>query len=89
MGREGRKSRLAKAAGGTKHICKSKSKGTEGYRPLLEAPMSKNGTPLWREAYLQVKMYKNTCVSQLVSSSLRQLISQLASLSVSQLVRYS
>ena len=25
---------------------------------ILEVTMSKNGTPLWREAHLQVKMYK-------------------------------
>ena len=26
--------------------------------PFLEVKMFKNGTPLWREAHLQVKMYK-------------------------------
>ena len=41
-----------------KHICKSKCEKTDGLRPLLEGRMSKNGTPLWRQAHLQVKMYK-------------------------------
>ena len=44
---------------GAKHICKSKYKKTDGLSSLLEVEMSKNGTPLWREAHLQVKMLKN------------------------------
>ena len=34
---------------GTKHV---------SFRPLFEVEMLKNGTPLWREAHFQVKMYK-------------------------------
>ena len=41
-----------------KHICKSKCQNTDGPRPVLEVQMSKNGTPQWREAHLQVKMHK-------------------------------
>ena len=33
-------------------------KKTEGFRPLFEVKMSKNCTPLWREAHFQVKMLK-------------------------------
>ena len=68
------KSSLAKAAGaevavladrwkmarrcGAKHICKSKCAKHSNLGPILEVPMFKNGTPLWREAHLQVKMRK-------------------------------
>ena len=68
------KSSLAKAAGaevavladrrkmarrcGAKHICKSKCTKHLIVGPILEVPMFKNGTPLWREAHLQVKMHK-------------------------------
>ena len=43
---------------GAKHICKSKC--TKHHIPgaILEVPMFKNGTRLWREAHLQVKMHK-------------------------------
>ena len=34
------------------------AKKTGGFGPLFEGQMSKNGTPLWREAHLSVKMYK-------------------------------
>ena len=44
---------------GAKHICKSKCKKTEVVGAILEVPMLKNGTRLWREAHLQVKMLKN------------------------------
>ena len=45
---------------GEKHILKSKcTKHVSFGRPLLEVPMSKNCTPLWREAHFQVKMLKN------------------------------
>ena len=40
---------------GAKHI--SKSKHTM-FGPLLEVAMSKKCTPLWREAHVEVKMYK-------------------------------
>ena len=42
---------------GAKHICKWKCTNTMG-GPLLEVEMSKKCTALWREAHLQVKMYK-------------------------------
>ena len=67
------KSRLAKAAGaepcGERSCEKShpavarstsssqNAKKTDGLRPLLEVGGSKNGTPLWREAHFQVKMF--------------------------------
>ena len=37
---------------------KSKCKKYFSFRPLLDVAMSKNCTPLWREACFQVKMYK-------------------------------
>ena len=43
---------------GEKHICKSKCTKHRRFGPLLEVQMSKNCTPLWRNAHLQVKMYK-------------------------------
>ena len=43
---------------GAKHICKSKCTKHTRSGPLLEVAMSKKCTPLWREAHLQVKMYK-------------------------------
>ena len=68
------KSRFAKACGcgaswpderwpiarrcGAKHISKSKCTKHLSSGPLLEVEMSKKCTPLWREAHLQVKMYK-------------------------------
>ena len=44
---------------GEKHILKSKCTKHCIPGPLFEVPMSKNGTPLWREAHFQVKMLKN------------------------------
>ena len=44
---------------GAKHISKSKCKKTDILGPLFDVWMSKNGTPLWREAYFKVKMLKN------------------------------
>ena len=44
---------------GTKHISKSKCTKHTNVRPLLEVEMSKKCTPLWREAYFQVKSVKN------------------------------
>ena len=74
-GSGGSKSTLAKAAGaepsgpderwkvarrcGAKHISKSKCTKHTNLGPLLEADMSKNCTPLWREAHFQVKSAKN------------------------------
>ena len=43
---------------GAKHISKSKCTKQTRFGPLLEVEMSKKCTPLWREAYFQVKMYK-------------------------------
>ena len=43
---------------GAKHISKSKCTKHTTFGPLLEVAMSKKCTPLWREAHLQVKMYK-------------------------------
>ena len=43
---------------GAKHISKSKCTKHTRFGPLLEVPMSKKCTPLWREAHFQVKMYK-------------------------------
>ena len=43
---------------GAKHISKSKCTKHTRSRPLSEVEMSKKCTPLWREAHVQVKMYK-------------------------------
>ena len=43
---------------GAKHISKSKCTKHTNVGPLLEVPMSKKCTPLWREAHFEVKMYK-------------------------------
>ena len=43
---------------GAKHISKSKCTKHTSVGPLLEVEMSKKCTPLWREAHLEVKMYK-------------------------------
>ena len=43
---------------GEKHICKSKCTKHHNLGPILEVPMFKNGTRLWREARFQVKMHK-------------------------------
>ena len=48
---------------GAKHISKSKCTKHTIVGPLLEVEMSKKCTPLWREAHFQVKMYKNTPLS--------------------------
>ena len=40
------------------HLQVKMSKKIDGFGPLLEVPMSKNVTPLWREALLPVKMWK-------------------------------
>ena len=49
---------------GAKHILKSKCAKHTMVGPLLEVPMSKKCTPLWREAHFEVKMYKNTTCSR-------------------------
>ena len=43
---------------GAKHISMSKCTKHTRFGPLLEVEMSKKCTPLWREAHLEVKMYK-------------------------------
>ena len=43
---------------GAKHISKSKCTKHTILGPLLEVEMWKKCTPLWREAHLEVKMYK-------------------------------
>ena len=43
---------------GAKHISKSKCTKHTILGPLLEVEVSKNCTPLWREAHFEVKMYK-------------------------------
>ena len=43
---------------GAKHILKSKCAKHTMVGPLLEVPMSKKCTPLWREAHFQVKIHK-------------------------------
>ena len=43
---------------GAKHISKSKCTKHYGFGPLLEVPMWKKSTPLWREAHFEVKMLK-------------------------------
>ena len=43
---------------GAKQISKSKCTKHTNVGPLLEVAMSKKCTPLWREAHLEVKMYK-------------------------------
>ena len=51
---------MSKSARGcsAKHISKSKCTKHHMFAPLLEVQMSKKCTPLWREAYFEVKMYK-------------------------------
>ena len=43
---------------GANHISKSKCTKHAMLGPLLEVEMSKKCTPLWREAHLEVRMYK-------------------------------
>ena len=43
---------------GAKHICKSKCTKHHIRGAIFEVQMLKNGTRLWREAHLKVKMYK-------------------------------
>ena len=50
--------KLARRCGET-HICKSKCTKHLRFGPLFEVQMSKNYTPLWRNAHSQVKILKN------------------------------
>ena len=52
-----RSGKLARRCG-AKHICKSKCTKHLIVGAIFEVPIGKNGTPLWREAHLSVKMYK-------------------------------
>ena len=59
---------------GAKHICKSKCANHHMFGPILEGQMSKNGTPLWREAHLQVKTHKTPhCGTDFASSDVKKL----------------
>ena len=51
------KSKIARRCG-EKHILKSKCTKHCMFGPLFEVEMWENGTPLWREAHFEVKMYK-------------------------------
>ena len=55
---------------GAKHISKSKCAKHTILGPLLEVPMSKKCTPLWREAHCEVKMYKTLGVRTTFGGSL-------------------
>ena len=50
-------SKMARGCG-AKHICKSKGTKHQVVGAILDVPMFKNGTRLWREAHFQVKMCK-------------------------------
>ena len=52
-----RSGKLARRCG-AKHICKSKCTKHLMLGAILDVALRKNGTPLWREAHLSVKMYK-------------------------------
>ena len=54
---------------GAKHISKSKRTKHLSVGPLLEVEMSKKCTPLWREAHIEVKMYKTPGVRTTFGSS--------------------
>ena len=52
------KRRVRSHLAGAKHISKSKCTNHHMLGPLLEVAMSKKCTPLWREAHLEVKIFK-------------------------------
>ena len=54
---------------GAKHISKSTCAKHTTFGPLLEVPMSKKCTPLWREAHFQVNMCKTHHVRTTFGSS--------------------
>jgi len=54
---------------GAKHISKSKCTKHYMFAPLLEVPMWKKCTPLWREAHFEVKMLKTPGVRTTFGSS--------------------
>ena len=49
---------------GAKHLCKWKCPKHLRLGVIFELPMSKNGTPMWREAHLQLKMSKTPSSEQ-------------------------
>ena len=58
---------------GEKYICTSKCSKHHMFGPLFEVPMFKNGTPLWRQAHLQVKMHKTPqCGTDFASSDVKK-----------------
>ena len=65
-------SKMARGCG-AKHICKSKGTKHQVVGAILEVPMFKNGTRLWREAHLQVKRHKTPgCRSHFGSSDVQK-----------------
>ena len=54
---------------GAKHVSKPKCTKHTTFGPLLEVPMWKKCTPLWREAHFEVKMYKAPHVRATFGSS--------------------
>ena len=65
-------SKMARGCG-AKHICKSKCRKHHIVGAILEVPMFKNGTRLWCEAHLQVKMQKTPhCRSHFGSSDVQK-----------------
>ena len=55
---------------GAKRICKSKCTKHLMVGAIFEVPMLKNGTRLWREAHLQVKMQKTDGVGAILDVTL-------------------
>ena len=53
---------------GAKYVSKSKCTKHFSFGPLLEVKMSKKWTPLWREAHVEVKMYKTLQLRSTVRS---------------------
>ena len=52
---------------GAKQICKSKCAKHLGEGPILEGPIRKNCTPLWREVHFRIKMCKTPHVRSFVT----------------------
>ena len=58
---------------GAKHICKSKCSKHLRVGAIFEVAIQKHGTPLWREAHLQVKMCKKPqCGTNFGSSDVKK-----------------
>ena len=58
-----------------KDMCKSKCAKRLMAGPILESQMSKNGTPLWGEAHLQIKMYKTPAFWHTFGASVAEKVS--------------